>query len=492
MQPCMWLCTHRRNTEGRQACCASRNDGLCCATPYAIAPMSGPSTSNDTQITDYRQLVEVMASGEKPIEAWRIGTEHEKFGFRLDDLRPPTFDGERGIEALLKGLTRFGWAPVEEHGRVIALSKDMASVTLEPAGQLELSGAPVPSIHDTCKEVGTHLREVRAVADELQLGFLGMGFQPKWRRDEMPWMPKGRYQIMRSYMPKVGTLGLDMMARTCTVQVNLDYASEADMVKKFRVSLALQPIATALFADSPFTEGKPNGYLSYRSHIWTDTDRDRTGMLDFVFEDGFGYERYVDYLLDVPMYFSYRDGEYIDASGKSFRKFMRGELDVLPGKLPTYTDWNDHMTTAFPEVRMKKFLEMRGADGGPWNRLCALPAFWVGLLYDDAALDAAWDLVKDFSIEERNQLRDDVPRLALRTPFRKGTLGDLAVEALKIAHAGLRRRAWADDCGADEAGFIEPLMEIAAAGITPAEHKLALFNGPWNGSVDPVFREYAY
>ena len=454
--------------------------------------MSGPSSANDTPITDHRQLVDVLASGEKPREAWRIGTEHEKFGFRLDDLRPPTFDGERGIEALLKGLARFGWTPFEEHGHVIALTKGLASVTLEPAGQLELSGAPVETLHDTCREVGSHLREVREVADELGLGFLGMGFQPKWRRDEMPWMPKGRYRIMREYMPKVGTLGLDMMTRTCTVQVNLDYASEADMVKKFRVSLALQPIATALFADSPFTDGKPNGYLSYRSHIWTDTDRDRTGMLDFVFEDGFGYERYVDYLLDVPMYFSYRDGEYIDASGKSFRTFLRGELDVLPGALPTIRDWNDHMTTAFPEVRLKKFLEMRGADGGPWNRLCALPAFWVGLLYDDAALDAAWDLVRDFSMAERNALRDDVPRHALKTPFRGGSLRDIAIEALKIADAGLRRRARADSCGVDESGFIAPLLEIAEAGETPAERKLALFHGAWNGSVDPVFREFAY
>ena len=454
--------------------------------------MSGPSSANDTPITDHRQLVDVLASGEKPREAWRIGTEHEKFGFRLDDLRPPTFDGERGIEALLKGLARFGWTPFEEHGHVIALTKGLASVTLEPAGQLELSGAPVETLHDTCREVGSHLREVREVADELGLGFLGMGFQPKWRRDEMPWMPKGRYRIMREYMPKVGTLGLDMMTRTCTVQVNLDYASEADMVKKFRVSLALQPVATALFADSPFTDGKPNGYLSYRSHIWTDTDRDRTGMLDFVFEDGFGYERYVDYLLDVPMYFSYRDGEYIDASGKSFRTFLRGELDVLPGALPTIRDWNDHMTTAFPEVRLKKFLEMRGADGGPWNRLCALPAFWVGLLYDDTALDAAWDLVRDFSMAERNALRDDVPRHALKTPFRGGTLRDIAIEALKIADAGLRRRARADSCGVDESGFIAPLLEIAEAGETPAERKLALFHGAWNGSVDPVFREFAY
>ena len=454
--------------------------------------MSGPSTASDTPITHRDQLVAVLASGEKPRDAWRIGTEHEKFGFRLDDLRPPTFDGERGIEALLKRLTRFGWTPDEENGRVIALTRDQASVTLEPAGQLELSGAPLSTIHQTCKEVGTHLNEVRQVADELQLGFLGMGFQPKWRREDMPWMPKGRYRIMRDYMPKVGSLGLDMMTRTCTVQVNLDYASEADMVKKFRVSLALQPIATALFADSPFTDGRPNGYLSYRSHIWTDTDPDRTGMLDFVFEDGFGYERYVDYLLDVPMYFSYRDGRYLDASGKSFRDFLRGELDVLPGALPTLRDWSDHMTTAFPEVRLKKFLEMRGADSGPWGRICALPAFWVGLLYDDAALEAAWDLVKDFTIEERHALRDGVPRHALHLPFRGASVRELAIEALKISLEGLRRRARADDCGADERGFLAPLLEIADAGRTAAEHKLALFRGEWNGSVDPLFGQFAY
>ena len=459
--------------------------------------MSGPSSASDTPITDHRQLVEVLASGEKPRQAWRIGTEHEKFGFRLDDLRPPAFDGESGIEALLKGLVRYGWAPVEENGRTIALARDGASVTLEPAGQLELSGAPLETIHQTCREVGGHLREVREVADELGLGFLGMGFQPKWRRDEMPWMPKGRYRIMRAYMPKVGGLGLDMMTRTCTVQVNLDYASEADMAKKFRVSLALQPVATALFADSPFSEGRPNGYLSYRSHIWTDTDADRTGMLDFVFEDGFGYERYVDYLLDVPMYFSYRDGIYHDASGKSFRDFLQGRLDVLPGALPTLRDWNDHMTTAFPEVRLKKYLEMRGADGGPWNRLCALPAFWVGLLYDDAALDAAWDLVRGFTLAERNAMRDGVPRLGLNTPAplghgRAGSLRDLAIEALKIAHAGLRRRARAEACGIDESGFLDVLLEIAESGQTPAERKLELFHGAWQGSVDPVFREFAY
>ncbi len=454
--------------------------------------MSSPSNVAESPITDHRELVDYLASGSKPRADWRIGTEHEKFGFRLDDLRPPTFDGERGIEALLTGLTRFGWTQVDEHGRTIALTRDGASVTLEPAGQLELSGAPLENIHETCRETNAHLAEVKTVAEELRLGFLGMGFQPKWKRDDMPWMPKGRYKIMRAYMPTRGDLGLDMMTRTCTVQVNLDFSDEADMVRKFRVSLALQPIATALFADSPFAEGKPNGYLSYRSHIWTDTDPDRTGMLDFVFEDGFGFERYVDYLLDVPMYFSYRDGEYVDASGKSFRKFLRGELDVLPGVLPTLRDWSDHMTTAFPEVRLKKYLEMRGADGGPWNRLCALPAFWVGLLYDDAALDAAWDLVKDFTLAERHALRDGVPRHALKLRFRGGTVRDLALEALKISAAGLQRRARRNRDGADESRFLEPLIEFAEANETPAERKLALFHGAWQGDIDRVFREFAY
>ncbi len=454
--------------------------------------MSGPSTVREVPLERREQLVAYIAEGGRPRADWRIGTEHEKFGFRTDDLRPPTWDGERGIRALLEGLTQFGWQRVEENGALIALLRDQASVTLEPAGQLELSGAPLETIHETCCEVDRHLTEVRSVADRLGLGFLGMGFQPKWKRDEMPWMPKGRYKIMREYMPKRGSLGLDMMTRTCTVQVNLDFANEADMVRKFRVSLALQPIATALFADSPFTEGKPNGFLSFRSHVWSDTDPDRTGMLGFVFEDGFGYERYVDYLLDVPMYFVYRDGKYIDASGQSFRAFLDGRLPALPGERPTLKDWADHMTTAFPEVRLKRYLEMRGADGGPWNRLCALPAFWVGLLYDDTALDAAWDLVRDFTLEERERLRNDVPRTALKTPFRGGTVRDLALRALEISGHGLARRARKNSRGADEAMFIEPLVEFAQANQTPAERKLELFHSKWGGSVDPVFREYAY
>jgi glutamate--cysteine ligase len=462
--------------------------------------MSGPSHAKDLPIENRQQLIQSLAEGCKPREAWRIGTEHEKFGYYRASvdadpssvLRPPPYEGERGIAALLQGLTRFGWAPIEEDGHIIGLSRDQASVTLEPAGQLELSGAPLTDIHETCCETARHLEEVKAVAEPLGLGFLGMGFQPKWRREDMPWMPKGRYRIMREYMPKRGQLGLDMMTRTCTVQVNLDFASESDMVKKFRVGLALQPIATALFADSPFTEGQPNGYLSYRSHIWTDTDPDRTGMLDFVFDEGFGFERYVDYLLDVPMYFVHRGTDYLDASGQSFRDFLAGRLPRLPGELPTLRDWSDHMTTAFPEVRLKTFLEMRGADGGPWNRLCALPAFWVGLLYDDAALDAAWDLVRDFSRAERHALRDGVPRLGLKLPFRSASVRELALAALEIARAGLVRRARHSRCGADEGKFLDPLFELALANQTPAERKLALFHGPWQGSVDPVFSEFAY
>jgi glutamate--cysteine ligase len=454
--------------------------------------MSGPSQVDEQLISNKQALIDFHASGGRPKAEWKIGTEHEKFGFQLDDLRAPTYEGPRGIEALLRGMMRFGWQPYEEKGKIIALLRDGASVTLEPAGQLELSGAMVDNVHETCCEVSNHLFEVKSVADELRLGFLGMGFQPKWSRDDMPWMPKGRYKIMRDYMPKVGTLGLDMMKRTCTVQVNLDFANEADMIKKFRVSLALQPIATALFADSPFTEGKPNGYLSYRSHIWTDTDKNRTGMLDFVFDESFGFERYVDYLLDVPMYFTYRDGEYIDCAGLNFRDFMKGELPNLPGVLPTMKDWGDHMTTAFPEVRLKKYLEMRGADGGPWNRLCALPAFWVGLLYDQTALDAAWDLVKDFSMEERNHLRDNVPKMGFKVPFRDHSLRELALEALKISGMGLQRRNQLNKTGASEAVFIEPLIEFAMANQTPAERKLELYYGAWNQSVDPVFREFAY
>ncbi len=455
--------------------------------------MSIPSAVKSTPIHGRQQLIDYVAAGEKPREAWRIGTEHEKFGFRTDDLRAPTFEGDRGIRALLEGIAaRYGWDIAREGEIPVALIRDKANITLEPAGQLELSGAPLETIHQTCLEVNSHLEEVRSIADGMGLGFLGMGFQPKWRRDEMPWMPKGRYKIMREYMPKVGSLGLDMMTRTCTVQVNLDFGSEADMVRKFRTSLALQPIATALFADSPFTEGKPNGFLSYRSHVWTDTDADRTGMLDFVFEDGFGYERYVDYILNVPMYFSYQDGGYIDLAGKDFKRFMAGTLDALPGTRATMKDWADHLTTAFPEVRLKQYLEMRGADGGPWNRLCALPALWVGLLYDDEALYAAWELVKDFTREERHALRDGVPKYGLKLPFRQGTVRDLARETVKIAAHGLKRRGQLNRNGADESIFLDPLIEIVDANQTPAERKLELFHGEWNGSVDPVFKEFAY
>jgi glutamate--cysteine ligase len=381
---------------------------------------------------------------------------------------------------------------VLENGKPIALSLGAASISLEPGGQFELSGAPLETMHQTCNEVHTHLAQVKEVAAELGVGFLGIGFNPKWRRDDVSWMPKGRYRIMREYMPKRGNLGLDMMLRTCTVQVNLDYGSEADMVKKFRVALALQPVATALFANSPFVEGKPTGYLSFRSHVWEDTDPDRCGMLPFVFDDGMGFERYVDYVLDVPMYFVYRDGKFIDASGQSFRDFMKGRLPALPGEIPTMSDWTDHLTTLFPEVRLKTFLEMRGADAGPWEELCALPALWVGLLYDSASLDAAWDLVKDWTAEERAALRRETPKTALKTPFRSRTVREVALEMLDLSRSGLRRRNRRNRAGEDETGFLATLEESARSGVTPAEIKLERFRGAWRGSVDPVFGEYAY
>jgi glutamate--cysteine ligase len=455
--------------------------------------MSAPPQAKGEPITDRRQLIEYLDAGCKPKGDWRIGTEHEKFGYTHDDLRPLPYEGERGVRALLEGLAgRFDWQPLEEGGRPIALQRGRANITLEPGGQFELSGAPVKTLHETCSEVHEHLDQVKTVAEPLGIGMLGLGFQPKWRREDIPWMPKGRYRIMREYMPKKGGLGLDMMLRTCTIQVNLDFGSEADMVKKFRVGLALQPVATALFANSPFTEGRPNGFLSYRSHIWTDTDPDRTGVLPFVFEDGMGFERYVEHALDVPMYFVYRDGRYIDASGQSFRDFLKGRLPALPGEMPTLTDWNDHLTTLFPEVRLKRFLEMRGADGGPWRSLCALPALWVGVLYHQEPLDAAWDWTRDWTLEEHEHLRAEVPRHGLRTPFRDGTVQDLARRMLALAETGLQRRSEEDWGGQDERQFLTALRGIVETGRTPAEELLALYHGRWQGSVDPVFREFAY
>ena len=444
-------------------------------------------------IESREDLLSVFQGGEKPPEDWRIGTEHEKFVYQLSDHRAPSWDEPGGIRDLLVGLTEFGWKPVEEGGKIIALTGVDGTISLEPAGQLELSGAPLQDLHQSCAESGRHLEQVKAVGDRLGLGFLGLGMWPDKARSDLPIMPKGRYEIMLRHMPRVGTLGLDMMLRTCTIQVNLDYSSEADMVKKFRVGLALQPIATALFANSPFTEGKPNGFKSFRSHIWEDTDPARTGMLPFVFEDGFGYERYCDYALDVPMYFVFREGEYVDAAGQSFRDFLEGKLPALPGEKPTIADWTDHLSTAFPEVRLKSFLEMRGADGGRWGRICALPALWVGLLYSGTALDAAWDRVKHWTIAEREELRHSVPKLALEAPVPGGgTVRELSEEVLEIATSGLRERAEFNPAGDNEGGFLDPLRDVVASGKTFAEKMLDRYHGEWQGDVSHVYEEFSF
>ena len=451
--------------------------------------------SDATPIESRDQLVETLASGAKPKSAWRVGTEHEKFGFYLADHAPVPYEGERGIRRLLEAMEGLlGWQPIMDGEHVIGLTDPLGlgAITLEPGGQFELSGAPLQTIHQTCREVNAHLAQVRECATPLGIGFLGAGFSPKWTRKETPVMPKSRYAIMARYMPKVGGKGLDMMFRTCTIQANLDFSDEADMIKKMRVGLALQPVATALFANSPFTEGKPNGFHSYRSEIWLDTDRDRTGMLPFAFEDGFGFERYVDWALDVPMYFVKRGDTYHDVAGSSFRDLLAGKLDKLPGEHATVSDWKNHLSTLFPEVRLKDYLEMRGADGGPGRRICAVPAFWVGLLYDSDALDGAWQIVKDWTTEERETLRNAVPVTALQTPFRNRTVNDIAGEVVALAIEGLARRGNLNGEGMDETIYLSSLQEFVAAGTTPADRLLEEYEHEWQGNVDRIFDEHAY
>jgi glutamate--cysteine ligase len=440
-------------------------------------------------------LAQYLADGCKPKADWRIGTEHEKFGYCQDSLRPLPYDGDRSIKAVLEGLRDgFGWAPVIEGGNIIGLEKDGANVSLEPGGALELSGAPLETIHQTCDEVNEHLRQVREVADRIGVKFIGLGAAPIWHHDDMPLMPKGRYKLMDAYMQRVGTMGTTMMRRTCTVQVNLDFGSEPDFVQKLRVALALQPVATALFANSPFFEGAPNGHKSWRSRVWRDLDADRTGMLPFVFDEGFGFEAYADYALDVPMYFVYRDGKYIDALGQSFRDFLRGALPALPGEKPTLGDWADHLTTLFPEARAKKFIEMRGADGGPWRRLCALPAFWVGLMYDQSALDTAWDLVKGWDAETRDALRVQASVAGLQAEVGKIRMHDLAREVLALSEAGLaaRARAGADGLIPDETHFLSALKDSVETGQVPADELLDHYRTDWSGDLTRIYAEYSY
>ena len=451
--------------------------------------------SGEGFIENPEQMVEYLASGCKPKSDWRIGTEHEKFGYCKDTLKPLPYSGERSILTVLEGLRdEYGWSPILEAGNLIGLSKNGANVSLEPGGQLELSGAPLETIHETCDEVNTHLREVRSVADRVGVGFIGLGAAPTWHHEDMPVMPKGRYKLMTDYMDQVGSMGKSMMYRTCTVQVNLDFSSEADMIKKMRVALALQPVATALFANSPFFEGKLNGHQSWRSRIWRDLDADRTGMLPFVFEDGFGFEAWVDYALDVPMYFVYRDGKYLNALGQSFRDFLKGQLPALPGQLPTLGDWADHLTTIFPEARVKKFIEMRGADGGPWRRLCALPAFWVGLCYDQTSLDAAWDLVKDWDAETRENLRIAASQNGLNASIDGVNLSKVAKEVVALAYHGLeaRERQGANGLLANETHFLNALHDTLASGKSPADELIDLYNNEWKQDVTPIFDAMSY
>ena len=453
-------------------------------------------TTDQTPLSSVQELTDYLAAGNKPAEKFRIGTEHEKFAFFRADNSPVPYAGDASISALLKGLQeRSGWEPIMDGENIIGLGEQhgMGAISIEPGGQFELSGAPLETIHETCKESNQHLAVLREIAEPMGIRFLGIGGSPKWTLAETPRMPKSRYDIMTRYMPKVGSKGLDMMYRTCTIQVNLDFSSEADMRKKMRVSMKLQSLATALFASSPFTEGKPNGLLSWRGDIWRDTDNRRAGPLDFTFRDDFGFKDYAEWALDVPMYFIVRDGRYKDCTHVTFRQFMNGALkSEIKDWEPTMGDWTNHLSTLFPDVRLKRFLEMRGADGGPWRRICALPAFWVGLLYDEAALEAADQFTKDWSFEEVVALRNAVPVEGLKASFRGHQLFDTAKDVLAISKAGLKSRNRLNKEGQDETIFLSPLDEVMAKKATLAEDLLARFNGRWNGSVEPVFEEYQY
>ena len=451
--------------------------------------------SGGGRIENRNQLIEYLASGCKPKSDWRIGTEHEKFGYCKETLLPIPYSGDRSVLAILKGLEReFGWAPITENNNLIGLSKNGANVSLEPGGALELSGAQVQTVFQTCDEVNEHLSQVKSIADKLNIGFIGLGAAPHWKHHEMSMMPKGRYKLMSEYMDQVGTMGKSMMFRTCTVQVNLDYSSEADMVQKMRVALALQPVATALFSNSPFFDGKLTGHKSWRSRIWRSLDAQRTGLLPFVFNESFGFESWVEYALDVPMYFVYRDGHYINALGQSFREFMKGQLPALPGELPTLDDWADHLTTIFPEARLKKFIEMRGADAGQWHRLCALPAFWVGICYDQSSLDAAWDIVKNWDEDDRENLRVAAAKDGLNGSVGNKKLIDLAKETVQISENGLEKRAKASSNGvhSDESLFLESLQENIEKRKSTADELLEKYHGSWNRDLTKIFEEYSY
>ncbi|MEM0899555.1 MAG: glutamate--cysteine ligase [Pseudomonadota bacterium] len=453
-------------------------------------------TSDDTPISGIDDLVADLEAGCKPAAKWRIGTEHEKFPFFTDSHAPVPYEGERSIKSLLEGMEeKSGWSPITDDGRIIGLFEPsgMGAISLEPGGQFELSGAPLETIHQTCRESNQHLTTLRQVAEPLGIKFLGLGGSPKWTLDETPRMPKSRYDIMRAYMPKVGSQGLDMMHRTSTIQVNLDFSSEADMRRKMQVAYKLQPIATALFANSPFTDGKPNGLVSWRADIWRDTDNNRAGVLPFVFSEDFGFADYVNWALDVPMYFVLRHGHYVDCTHATFRQFMDGKASgPLADTEPNMGDWTNHLSTLFPEVRLKRFIEMRGADGGPWRRICALPAFWVGLLYDETSLNDAHSMTSEWTFEDVVALRDDVPKFGLNASMQDHKLHEIAREVLSLSRAGLRRRAKLNGDGFDETHFLAPLEEIVARGTTAAEQLVTLYNSVWERDIDRVFMEEAY
>ena len=451
---------------------------------------------NIDKIQDKEQLVSWFRSGFKEKSKWMVGTEHEKFAYTFSKKKkryiPLSYFGENGINAFLIELCKFGWLPVYENGNIIELKKEAQSITLEPGGQIELSGAPLKDLHSTCKETNEHLKLVKEVGKKLDILLVGLGARPNEFLKDVPLMPKARYDIMRNYMPSKGSRGLEMMHSTCTVQANLDFESEQDMKKKTSLAVKLQPIVTTLFANSPFYEGTFNGFQSLRKHIWTDTDPDRCGILKIALEDDFNFSSYVDFALSVPMYFVIREKKYIDCSGKSFLDFLNGKLDILPGEKPTFEDWENHISTIFTEVRLKKFIEVRGADAGNWRRTCALPAFWVGLLYGESSINSAEKICCDWTVEEIEKLSLDVAKKGLDAEIKKEKVLNIANELLKIARGSLVEREVLDSQGNNESGYLNVLEEIILRKSSPAKELMEKFSNKYNSNFEELMKDIAY
>jgi len=445
-------------------------------------------------VINKNELIGYFFDGVKSKNNLKIGVEHEKFILNKESLKPISYYENNGIKNILEKLTTLGWEPLYDDNKntIIAVKKGKQAITLEPGGQIELSGAPLDNIHETCEETTNHLKELKKLGNEFNFILLGIGVEPNLKLDDFPWMPKQRYKIMRKYMEQVGTLGHHMMKRTCTNQVNIDYSSEEDMINKIRLILNLESIATAIFSNSPFDQGNVSKYRSLRSHFWHHTDPNRTGLLPFVFDKDFNFEKYTDYALNIPMYFIRREHKYINMTQYTFKDYLEGKCTKVNYEA-TLDDWEDHLTTLFPQVRLKHYLEIRSMDACNWDLICSQPAFWIGILYDDEILDKIKQITEDWKGEDRQYLNKRVPEDGLKTEFKKRKLIDFAQEFFELSKKGLSKRNQLSKNGEfDESIHMKDLENNLTDGCSPADCLITKFNTTWEKSVLPIYKELAY